>query len=52
MSGAASLGEASTFSGEFTMPPLRYCGVGDDAALNLVMAGPGNTFTATATPRA
>jgi hypothetical protein len=51
MSGPISLGDASTFSGEFTMPPLIYCGVVQTQALNLVMAGPGNTFTATATPR-
>ena len=51
MSGAASLGEASTFSGEFTMPKLIYCGFAQTQALNLVMAGPGNTFTATAPPR-
>jgi hypothetical protein len=51
MSGAASLGEASTFSGQFTMPKLWYCGVAQTTALNLALAGPGNTFTATASPR-
>ena len=50
MSGAASLGEASTFSGEFTMPKLIYCGVAQTTALNLALAGPGNTFTAMAYP--
>jgi hypothetical protein len=50
MSGAASLGEASTFTGEFTMPPFKDCGKKTDV-LNLLLAGPGNTFSATATPR-
>ena len=50
MSGVASFGSASTFSGEFTLPPLKNCGLGT-TALNLVMPGPGNTFTASATPK-
>jgi hypothetical protein len=50
MSGVASLGTASTFSGEFTLPQLKNCGLGT-TALNLVMPGPGNTFSAAATPR-
>jgi hypothetical protein len=50
MSGVASFGAASTFSGEFTLPTLKNCGLGT-AALNLVMPGPGNTFTASATPK-
>ena len=49
MSGTASLGETSTFSGDFTMPPFKDCGK-KTAVLNLVLSGPGNTFTATATP--
>jgi hypothetical protein len=51
MSGPVSLGDASTFSGEFTMPPFTQCGFVTTQALNLVMSGPGNTFSATATPR-
>jgi len=49
MSGTAVLGGASTFSGTFTMPPFKNCGL-KTTAINLVLAGPGNTFTATATP--
>ncbi len=49
MSGPASFGGASTFTGEFTIPPLQTCGLGT-TALNLVLPGPGNTFTALATP--
>jgi hypothetical protein len=44
------LAKPSTFSGEFTMPKLIYCGFAQTQALNLVMAGPGNTFTATQPP--
>ena len=40
----------STFSGPYTIPPLKNCGL-TTAALNLVIPGPGNTFTATATPQ-
>jgi hypothetical protein len=50
MSGAASFGTASVFSGTFTIPPLQNCGLAT-RALNLVMPGPGNTFTASATPK-
>ncbi|MDQ1466288.1 MAG: hypothetical protein QOH10_703 [Actinomycetota bacterium] len=38
------------FSGIYTIPPLRDCGA-STAALNLVVPGPGNTFTAVATPK-
>jgi hypothetical protein len=51
MSGPASFGSASVFSGAFTIPNLIYCGVAQTTALNLVMPGPGNTFTASATPK-
>jgi hypothetical protein len=51
MSGPASFGTASVFTGEFTIPNLIYCGVAQTTALNLVMPGPGNTFTASATPK-
>jgi hypothetical protein len=51
MSGPASFGSASVFTGVFTIPKLIYCGVAQTTALNLVMPGPGNTFTASATPK-
>ena len=51
MSGTADLGGPSTMSGTFTLPPFQYCGsIAVTQALNLAMSGPGNTFTATATP--
>jgi hypothetical protein len=50
MSGQASFATPSIFSGTFTIPPLQNCGLGT-TALNLVIPGPGNTFTATATPK-
>ena len=50
MSGAASLTAASTFTGTYTIPKLEHCGLAT-AALNLVVPGPGNTFTAVAAPR-
>ncbi len=37
------------FSGTYTIPPLQNCGA-STKALNLVVPGPGNTFTAVATP--
>lgn len=49
MSGTALPGSPSTFSGPFTIPPLKTCGVAT-AALNQVIPGPGNTFTAHANP--
>jgi hypothetical protein len=51
MSGPASFGGASAFSGEFTLPKLANCGLAQTIALNQVMPGPGNTFSASATPR-
>jgi hypothetical protein len=50
MTGPASLGGDSTFSGSFVMPKLVYCGVVQTTALNLLLPGPGNTFTAVASP--
>lgn len=51
MSGTASPGASSTFSGVFTMPKLKTCGQAITQALNQVFPGPGNTFTATADPQ-
>ena len=49
MSGIAHLGAASTFSGTFTIPDFKSCGAAT-AGLNLLIPGPGNTFTATTSP--
>jgi hypothetical protein len=49
MRGAAQPGAPASFSGPFTIPPLKTCGL-TTAALNLVVPGPGNTFSANATP--
>jgi hypothetical protein len=49
MSGPFNLTGPSTFSGDFTIPRFQDCGL-STAALNLLAPGPGNTFTATATP--
>jgi len=49
MSGPAKLGKASTFSGEYVLPNFKDCELAT-TALNLVLPGPGNTFTAVATP--
>ena len=43
--------QSGTFTGEFTIPPLKSCGFLVTPVLNLVVPGPGNTFTAAATPR-
>jgi hypothetical protein len=48
MSGDANFGSPSTFSGTYTLPDLQNCGLAT-TALNLVLPGPGNTFTAIAT---
>jgi hypothetical protein len=47
MSGAFN---ANVFKGTYTIPPLQNCGAAT-TALNLVVPGPGNTFTAVVTPR-
>ena len=49
MRGVTDLSSPATFSGTYTIPPLKTCGA-VTAALNLVIPGPGNTFTAKATP--
>jgi hypothetical protein len=48
-SGPISLSGASTFSGDYTIPPLANCGL-LTPALNLVIPGPGNVFTASFSP--
>jgi hypothetical protein len=47
--GTADLANGSTFTGEYTIPPLETCGL-LTPALTAVMSGPGNTFTGTFTP--
>jgi hypothetical protein len=51
MSGPVDLVNGSTFTGEFTIPKFKDCGL-LTFALNLIIPGDGNTFTATATPKA
>ena len=48
-SGVASLTSSSTFSSTYTIPPLANCGL-TTPLLNLIVPGPGNTFTATFSP--
>ncbi len=48
-SGAFSLAGSSTFTGTYAIPPLHDCGL-TTPALNLVIPGPGNTFTAAFAP--
>jgi len=47
MSGIASLGGKSKFTGTFTIPNFKTCGA-LTTVLNQLIPGPGNTFTATA----
>jgi hypothetical protein len=47
--GTINLTGPSTFRGTYTIPPLSNCGL-TTVALNLVIPGPGNTFTATFSP--
>jgi hypothetical protein len=49
MAGKASLSGSSTFSSTYTIPPLQTCGLATPV-LNLLVPGPGNTFTATFAP--
>jgi len=49
MSGPASFGGTSKFSGTFTIPSFKTCGLAT-TAINQVIPGPGNTFTAIASP--
>lgn len=51
MSGPADLVNGTTLGGEFTIPKFSNCGLAT-FALNLLVPGPGNTFTATARPAA
>jgi hypothetical protein len=50
MKGLASFGSPSTLSGTFTLPDFKTCGLVVTTALNQLLPGPGNTFSATATP--
>jgi hypothetical protein len=47
---SGSLAAPITFSGVYTIPPLKNCGAATPA-LNQVVPGPGNVFTAAATPK-
>ena len=49
MNGTANLSGASTFSSTYTIPDLANCGLAT-TALNLVIPGPGNTFSAVVQP--
>jgi hypothetical protein len=49
MSGVAAITGASKFSGTFTIPKFKTCGA-STVAINQLIPGPGNTFSATATP--
>jgi hypothetical protein len=49
MSGQVDLAAGSIFTGVYTIPPLKNCGLATPA-LNLVVPGPGNTFTASFSP--
>jgi hypothetical protein len=49
MSGPVSLTLPSTFTGTYTIPRFAHCQTAT-VALNLVLPGPGNAFTATLTP--
>ena len=51
MSGPVSLTGASTFTSTYTLPKLGGCGL-LTPILNLIVPGPGNTFTATFAPPA
>jgi len=49
MSGIAHLGAPSKFTGTFTIPDFANCGPAT-SVLNQLIPGPGNTFSAVATP--
>ncbi|MGO9876520.1 MAG: hypothetical protein ACLPVY_22315 [Acidimicrobiia bacterium] len=49
MSGKASLGSSSTFTGSFTIPDFQNCQA-MTTVINQEIPGPGNTFSATASP--
>jgi len=48
-SGKLSLKASSAFSGTYTIPPLKTCGLATPA-LNLLIPGPGNVFSASFVP--
>jgi hypothetical protein len=50
MQGPIDISNPSTVSGTFTIPNFQYCGLAVGQALNLLISGPDNTFSATATP--
>ncbi|HEX6567728.1 MAG TPA: hypothetical protein VF015_01115, partial [Acidimicrobiales bacterium] len=50
MSGPVDLVNGSTFTGDFTIPKFKDCGL-LTFAINLLIPGDGNTFTATASPK-
>lgn len=52
MGGPFSLTGASTFTGTYTMPKFRDCGLLVTPIINLIIPGPGNTLTATFAPPA
>lgn len=52
LSGPFSLTGASTFTGTFTLPKFRDCGLFNTPLINLVIPGPGNTISATFGPPA
>ena len=51
MSGPIDLANPSSFTGEFTIPKFKNCGL-LTFAINLLIPGGGNTFSATASPKA
>ncbi len=50
MSGPVNLSTGSTFSSTYTIPKFTGCGFLVTPLLNLIIPGPGNTFTATFAP--
>ena len=52
MSGPVNLTGSSTFSATYTIPKFAGCGLLVTPLLNLIIPGPGNTFTATFAPPA
>ena len=52
MSGPVNLTGSSTFSATYTIPKFAGCGALVTPILNLIIPGPGNTFTATFAPPA
>jgi hypothetical protein len=52
MTGAINLSGPNTFSSTYTIPPFAGCGFLVTPLLNLIIPGPGNTFTASFAPPA